>query len=220
MSIVRSTVALAPSNKVGVGGPEAERSPILPIELNGVSVSINGAAAGLSFVGNSSKEIDFVVPIGLSTGVATFVINNNGTVIRGTLNIVAAQPDIFTIPPGPGGRAVVCNVTNAGSGCIMEPFSVTTAESGTGNQIPTILEIHLTGVRGAIPSEVSVTIGTTAITATTVRNNVNLFGEDLITITLPASLAGAGDVPVVVTLTRSGTFMSRGTATAPRITIN
>ncbi len=219
LGIVRSSVALAPSDKAGVGGSETARSPILPVELNGVSVSINGAAAGLYFVGNASKEIDFVVPIGLSTGVATFVINNNGTVIRGTLNIVAAQPDVFTIPRGPGGRAVVCNVTNVGSGCITEPFSVTTT-STAGAQVPTVLEIHLTGVRSGIPSEVSVTIGTTAITASTVTRNVNMFGEDLITITLPASLAGAGDVPVVVTLARSGTFMSRGTATAPQIKIN
>ena len=220
MSIVRSTVALAPSDKTGAGGPEAERSPILPVELNGVSVSINGAAAGLYFVGNASKEIDFVVPIGLSAGVATFVINNNGTVIRGTLNIVVAQPDIFSSTHDAGGRAVVCNVTNtAVSGCVIEPFSVTTADS-TGAQVPTVLEIHLTGVRGSTPSQTSVTIGTTAITPSSVRNNVNMFGEDLITITLPASLAGAGDVPVVVTVTRSGTFMSRGTATAPQIKIN
>ncbi len=220
LSIVRSSVALAPSDKAGVGGSETARSPILPIELNGVSVSINGAAAGLYFVGNASKEIDFVAPIGLSTGVATFVINNNGTVIRGTLNIVAAQPDIFSTTHAAGGRAIICNVTNtAVSGCVMEPFSVTSADS-TGTQVPTVLEIHLTGVRGAITSEVSVTLGTTAITSSTVRRNVNMFGEDLITITLPASLAGAGDVPVVVTLTRSGTFMSRGTATAPQIKIN
>jgi len=192
----------------------------LPIELNGVSVSINGAAAGLYFVGNASKEIDFVVPIGLSAGVATFVINNNGTVLRGTLNIVIAQPDIFSTTHAAGGRAIICNVTNtAVSGCVMEPFSVTSADS-TGTQVPTVLEIHLTGVRGAIPSEVSVTLGTTAITASSVRNNVNMFGEDLITIALPASLAGSGDVPVVVTLTRSGTFMSRGTTTAPQIKIN
>ncbi len=216
-SMIRSAGALAPSSKTAGGGSETERSPILPIELNGVSVSINGAAAGLYFV--SGSEIHFVVPIGVQLGVATVVVNNNGKVFRGFVAIVAAQPDIFTIPQGPGGRAVVCNVTNAGSGCITEPFSVTTASGGA--QVPTVLEIHLSGVRGALPAEVSVTIGTTAITATTVKNNVNMFGEDLITVTLPASLAGAGDVPVVVTLTRSGaTFSSRGTATAPHITIN
>ncbi len=96
-----------------------------------------------------------------------------------------------------------------------------TTTSGT-TLVPTVLEIHVTGVRGATPAEVTVTIGTTVIQATRVINNTNMFGEDLITITLPASLAGAGDVPVVVTLTRAGagTFMSRGTATAPHVTIN
>jgi uncharacterized protein (TIGR03437 family) len=218
-SIIRSTGTLAPSLKNAVGGPETERSPILPIELNGVSVSINGAAAGLYSV--SASEIHFVVPIGLKTGVATVVVNNNGKVFRGFVQIVTAQPDVFTTTRGPGGRAVVCNVTNVGSGCIMEPFSVTTADT-SGNQVPTILEVHVTGLRIVPASVVTVTIGTTAITATNVHPNLNFFGEDLITITLPASLAGAGDVPVVVTAspTGAGTFSSRGAATAPRITIN
>jgi uncharacterized protein (TIGR03437 family) len=218
-SIIRSTGTLAPSLKNAVGGPEIERSPILPIELNGVSLSINGAAAGLYSVNTS--EIHFVVPIGLKTGVATVIVNNNGTVFRGFVQIVASQPDIFTTTLGPGGRAVVCNVTNVGSGCIMEPFSVTTADS-TGAQVPTVLEIHATGLRSVPASAVTVTIGSTAIMATSVRPNLNFFGEDLITITLPASLAGAGDVPVVVTSAPAGagTFSSRGTATAPRITIN
>jgi uncharacterized protein (TIGR03437 family) len=217
-SMIRSTGTLAPSLKNAAGGPEADRSPILPIELNGVSLSINGAAAGLYSV--DSSEIHFVVPIGVSVGIATFVVNNNGKVFRGFAPIVPGQPDIFTIPQGPGGRAVVCNVTNAGSGCIMEPFSVTTPDSTTGTPLPTALEIKVTGVRGALASEVSVTIGTTVITPTRVINNVNFFGQDLITITLPASLAGAGDVPVIVTFTRGGTFTSRGTATAPKIRIN
>ena len=217
-SIIRSTGTLAPALKNAVGGPEVDRSPILPVELNGVSLSINGAAAGLYSV--NSSEIHFVVPIGVQVGIATFVINNNGKVFRGFAPIVAGQPDIFTIPQGPGGRAVVCNVTNTGSGCIMEPFTVTTADAVTGTQVPTLLEIKVSGVRGALVSEVSVTIGTTAITPIRVVNNVNFFGQDLITITLPASLAGAGDVPVIVTFTRGGTFTSRAAATAPRIRIN
>ena len=218
-SMTRSTGTLAPSSKNAGGGSETDRSPILPIELNGVSLSINGAAAGLYHV--EGGEIHFVVPIGLRPGIGTVVVNNNGKVFRGFVPLIGAQPDIFTIPRGPGGRAVICNVTNtAVSGCVMEPFSVTSADS-TGALVPTVLEIHLSGVRAALPAEITVTIGTTAITASSVRNNLNMFGEDLVTITLPASLAGAGDVPVVVTLTRSGgTVQSRATATAPHVTIN
>jgi hypothetical protein len=50
-----------------------------------------------------------------------------------------------------------------------------------------------------------------------------MFGYDLITITLPASLAAAGTVPVVVKvidIDGRGTFTSRAADTAPTITIN
>ena len=127
LSIAQATVDLAPSN-VSVSNnsaSESGRAPALPIELNGVSMAINGAACGLYFVGPS--KISFVVPKGLvpNTGSANYpiVVNNNGTVIRGNVVIVAAQPDIFTTTNGPGGRALVCNVTNPlVMGCVGEPF--------------------------------------------------------------------------------------------------
>jgi uncharacterized protein (TIGR03437 family) len=220
LSIVRSTVALAPSDKTAVGGSETDRSPILPIELAGVSVSVNGAAAGLYFVGDSPAEgIRFVIPVGVSTGVATIVVNNNGTVYRGFIQIVFSQPDIFTSTNDAGGTAMICNITNTSiSGCVTGPFKVTTATSA-GTQVPTVLEIYMTGVRSLTPAETRVTIGTTDITATSVRPNTNMFGQDFITITLPSSLT-PGDYPVVVTATRGTTSISsRGTATAPHVVI-
>src|SRR6202022_332285 len=136
-------------------------APALPIELNGVSVAINGAACGLYAVGSS--EIKFVVPVGLGPGTYNIVINNNGTVIRGSIVVVSAQPDIFTSTNGPLGRASVCNITNPAV-CSPEPFGVTTND-GTGNQVPTMLRMSLTGVRGTIASAITVTVGTTAIIA-------------------------------------------------------
>jgi uncharacterized protein (TIGR03437 family) len=212
-SLIQSAGTLAPGAKQAIGGSETDRNPIYPIELNGVAVSINGAAAPLYFV--SASELQFVVPIGIQPGIATIVVNNNGKVFRGYVPIVVSQPDIYTVPRGPGGRAVVCNRTAAGSGCIMEPFDVTTGG------VATLLEIHTTGLRGESINEVSVTIGSTAITPTNVINNINFFGEDLVTVALPASLAGAGDVPVVITVTKTGgPFQSRAAATAPKIRIN
>ena len=231
LSLVKSTVALASSDKNAVGGSETARTPILPVELNGVSVSVNGAAAGLYFVGDTPAEgISFVMPVGLSGGVATVVVNdqrnNNGTVFRGFVQIVPSQPDIFTSTNGAGGTAVVCNVTNtAVSGCVTGPFKVTTADS-SGTQVPTVLEIHLTGTRLALAAETKVSFvngtTTTDIIPTSVRPNTNKFGFDLISITLPASLAGAApiDYKLVVTVTKSGTaFTSRPSATAPQVTI-
>jgi len=204
-------------------GSEITRSPTLPIELNGVSVAVNGAAAGLIFVGKTSKEIQFIVPIGLTPGVATVVVNsriNGGTQFRGFLQIVAAQPDIFIRTDN---RALICNITNElVMGCLTEPFNVTSPDKN-GDNVQTVLQINLTGIRGALTSEVKVTIGTTDVTAADilrVRSHPDLPGLDLIDFRLPASLAGAGDVPVIVTVTKGGgTFTSRPAASAPLIEI-
>ena len=222
LAIVRSADPadpLASADATAVGGSETARKPILPIELNGVSVSVNGAAAGLYFVGNTSDEgIRFVVPIGVAIGIQPVVVNNNGRVFRGFLNVIAAQPDLFSTTGDAGGRVIACNVTDPTiGGCITEPFPLTSS-NGTAN-VTTVIEIHLTGVRGTTTGETQVAIGTTNIPASSVRVNTNNFGFDLITITLPSTLA-PGDYPVVVTVTRSGLVTtSRGTSTAPTITI-
>ena len=210
------------------GGSETLRSPALPVELNGVSVSVAGGAAGLYFVGDASKQINFVIPPALPPGLATVAINvlntgaNTDTLFRGLLQVIPGQPDIFSTTSDANGRAIAFNVTNP-SARTAEPFSVTSLNS-SGATVPTVIELSVTGVRGAAPAEITITVGTTAITGTailTVQPNREMPGFDIINFTLPASLAGAGDVPVQVTFLRAGlTTVSRPAATAPRITIN
>ena len=148
---------------------------------------------------------------------------NTDTALRGFVQIVAGQPDIFTTTNDAGGRAIVFNVTNPNARTA-EPFSVTSTDAG-GNTVPTVLELNLTGVRLATKAEISVTVGTTVISGdsiTLVKSNPEMPGFDIINFTLPASLAGAGDVPILVTFTRTGqtATTSRSTATAAHITIN
>src|SRR5262249_12681202 len=121
LSIVRSTVALAPSDAAVPNGAvieEGKRSPTLPVELNGVSVSVNAAAAGLYFVGNGSKQINFVMPISAPIGLGTVAVNindtgaNTDTALRGFMQVVSGQPDIFTTTNDANGRAAVVNVTD------------------------------------------------------------------------------------------------------------
>jgi uncharacterized protein (TIGR03437 family) len=220
LGIVRSATALAPSAKLACpagSSPDCAsenlRRPSLPVELNGVSVSIGGSSAPLYFV--SAGQINFVVPVGLvpNTGTNTypFVVNNNGVVTRGTIQIVAVQPDIFTTTSDAGGRAAVLTVDALG-----EPFTV-----------PTTLRITLTGVRGVVKSEITVRIGTTDLTGAAILTDAVPSGLNQtpgfyqIDVAVPASLAGAGDVPVIVTVTRSTVATaSRDAATAPRIQIN
>ena len=230
---MRSTIALAPSNALACTAPtgcasETQRSPALPIELNGVSVSINGAAAGLYFVGNAEKQINFVVPPGTRTGLNNVAVNildtgaNSDTMLHGLLNVLIAQPDIFTTTTDAGGRAGAVNVTNP-TARTAEPFSVTSVD-GSGNTVATVIELSVTGLRLAARQDITVTVGTTAITGDNivlVQPNLEMPGFDIIQFRLPASLAGAGDVPVQVTFTRAGvTTVSRPADTAPHITIN
>jgi uncharacterized protein (TIGR03437 family) len=200
-------------------------APSLPIELNGVSVAINGAAAGLYSV--SATEIKFVVPPGLApnTGTASYplVINIRDTpttnrVIRGLLVIVTTQPDIETSSNGPGGRALICNITTMAFPCLMEPFNVTSPDA-MGSPTPTKLEVHATGVRGPAgaltgASSINVVIGTTSIVASQLIIG-DLPGFDQIIITLPSNVDRGDNLPVVVTV---GTATSRPTTASPPMT--
>ncbi len=175
------------------------------------------------------KEFASSCRLACSAGVATFVINNQGTVYRGFVRVVVSQPDIFTSTNDAGGDAVICNVTDpvaSGMGCIMGPFKVTSPVDSSGTLGPTVLDLWVTGVRFALPAETKVSFvngtTTTDIVPTSVRRNTNKFGFDLITIVLPPSLAGTApiDYKLIVTVTKaSGTFTSRPAATAPQVTI-
>jgi len=193
-----------------------------------VSVSVNGAAAGLHFVGNTSKQINFVVPISLALGVGRVAVNifdagaSSDTILRGFVPIVVSQPDIFSSTKDADGRAIAMNVTDPMSRTL-EPFNVTSPDA-SGNNVATVIELSVTGVRSIVPAEVTVTVGTTAITGADivfVGPNKEAPGIDFINFKLPASLAGAGDVPVLVIVNKGAiTVTSRPPSSAPHITIN
>lgn len=210
--------------KTGVGS--ISRVFQLPIELSGVTMTINGAACGLKAV--SRRQITFTVPLGVfpTSGtevVRPVVINNNGTIIRGNVTIVLARPDVFRtdLIPAPGGRARLQNVVNRVP--TTEPFNVRTVRIRGGVRVPTILRLYATGI--FIPNAAAVTyavrIGnvTIAVPASTapVPREPGVYSIDF---TLPPELRSAGDQPVVLTVTVGGlTFTSRLDDTAPRTSI-
>ena len=219
---------------------ESHRAPSLPFELGGVSLSIANASAGLFFV--SPNEIDFLVPKGLAattgTNTVPVVINIRETggvrTVRSLMQITTVQPDIFTSSNGPDGRAVVTNVTNPllATGT-PEPFTVTTTYTDSSGMMVTAqtkLRLLLTGVRGVAPSAVTVRLvkvsdnSTTditgsQITALTATDMPGVFQLDFL---LPSTLAGAGDVAVIVIVNNGQTPnpQSRPADTAPRFRIN
>ena len=223
---------------------ESMRRPALPVELGGVTLSVGGAAAGLYFVG--PEEIQFVVPVGLAaqTGTNTYPVvitirGDGGTVrtVRSTLQVPAAQPDIFSTTGGAGGRAAVTNVTNPLlSTGTPEPFTVTTTYANAQGQSvteATRLRLVLTGVRGVSRANITVRIVKADNTTTDITSagdpvgiptdpvTTDMPGVFTLDFRLPASLAAAGDVRVVVLVTSGGvTYASRPADTAPAFRIN
>jgi uncharacterized protein (TIGR03437 family) len=204
-----------------------QRRFTLPIELSGVTMTINGAACGLKRV--SQRQVIFVVPPGLSvsstsnTAVYPVVLNNNGIVIKGSITIVPARPDVFTdLPtPGPFGRARVFNATNAPF-LNREPFNVTTIKRKGGRRVPTVLRVYVTGVNNFNAAAFTIRVGSREIVGATVLTGAVLIepGVYAVDFTLPPELNTAGDVPIIVNVTVNGqTYTSRLDDTAPRIRI-
>ncbi|MCA1817144.1 MAG: hypothetical protein LC746_12175 [Acidobacteria bacterium] len=248
-TLANGTKSVCPSGISCDAASESQHRPPLPFELGGVSLSVNGAAAGLYFV--SPNEIQFVVPPGLAalTGTATYpvviTIRSGAGVrtVRTVLQVVAAQPDLYTTTSTFGSnRAAVTNVTNPLlSTGTPEPFTVKTTYVDSNAQsvtAQTVLRLVLTGVRdpavtplgGLAASTFTVRItksdnSTVDITGSSVpraaqpTDTPGVFTLDFV---LPDSLAAAGDVSVtVVVATGGGTFTSRTAADgAPKFRIN
>lgn len=203
------------------GVSNARRFPA-PLELRGASIAIDGFAARMT--GVRSGGLDFIIPPDVTEGTKQLVINHNGNVFQGTINIIRVQPDILTCTQGPcsagGGRARLLNVTNPAN-VQSEPFTVTTVTPS--GALPTKLRLFLTGVQGVMANAVTIQIGSVSIVSPSILNNAtqsDFPGVFTFDFTLPSSLAGAGDVPIVVSVLSNGqTYQSRQGASAPRLQI-
>ena len=196
----------------------------LPMELSGVTLSINGAMCGLKSV--SSNEITFVVPRALQSAVTgtkyPFVVTNNGVRFGGDVAIVPTRPDVFTTSavPGPGGRAALENVTNRVH--TTEPFTVRTIVERGERKVQTILRLRATGILDRTAAQLTVRIGSSTISGAEILTNAKevepgVFEFDF---RLPGSLNGGGDLPVVLQAVEGTTFfLSRLDDTAPKVRI-
>lgn len=193
----------------------------LPIELSGVSVTINGVACGLRSVGQ--RRIEFVVPPAIASAVTgtifRFTIHNNGVLMKRWITIVPTRPDIFAKDGyvGPGGRAKLFNVTN--TVFTGEPFTVRTIKRRGNLLVPSVLRLYLTGVENVGTTVMTIRIRDQSVVA---RANPVLVEPGIYTVDfeMPVGLMGAGDQPIVVSvLVDSVTFNSRLDDTSTRLFI-
>lgn len=200
------------------------RSFVLPIELSGVSMTLNGAACGIRSV--TAHKVEFVLPAYIATAPAgtsyPLVLFNNGLVMKTNVTLVPARPDIFNFEGiiGPGGRTKVYNVTNRVR--TTEPFTVTTRRIKPFGRVASILRVYLTGAQAATPSNTTIRIGSFGTLVVPVLTNAVQVEPGVYTIdfALPPGLDRGGDQPIIITITINGvSFSSRLDDTATRVRI-
>ncbi len=208
--------------RTGVGS--LERSFQLPIELGGVTVTINGAACGLKSI--SRRQIVFQVPRGLLSEVTgteyPIVVNNNGIVFRGKVTIIPARPDLYSTNevPGPNGRAIAFNVTNRVH--TTEPFTAHTILIRGGRRVSTVLRVRMTGIQDVPASAITLRIGGFIVFGNRIIGEpVEVEpGVFILDFELPPLIDGAGDVPIIIEVGGGGSvFQSRLDDTAVKVNI-
>ena len=176
-----------------------------PFQLKGVSATVGGKAARLSFV--SPTQINLTVPNNVTLSDQSLVlINNNGKLFRGRLGVLDVSPGVFTVDSSGSGNAVVkCGVRNANGTLTLSdpPCKVGTAD------VPNVIRIFGTGWR--FSPLVGLSIGSVDLETKLVYVGPDLTdaakfnGIDIIEAKLTTDLAGMTDQDVVVKTTINGT---------------
>lgn len=186
----------------------------LPIELGGVSVSVDGKPAGLFFV--SPNQLNILVPAGLQPGKAQIAIELNDEVIAlGVLTLNEVAPSLFTadasgkgIPAGvalrtksngqqsyealarfEGGKAVPVVITRrSGESVFLLLFGggIRTATDTDGN------------AGNGVAENVTVTIGGVNVPVTYAGRAPGFAGLDQLNIQLTATVPSGDNLPLVV----------------------
>jgi uncharacterized protein (TIGR03437 family) len=215
-----SGTSVAPDSLVGAFGTSlatasqgASALP-LPTSLAGTIVKVKDSTntertASLLFV--SAQQVNFVMPAGTALGDATVTItNSNGVISTGTINVMTIAPGMFSANQNGSGVALGFVLRYQGGGApIYQDIARFDAAQNKYVSVPVTLSsdgianlvLLATGVRKRSSlSAVTVTIGGLSVPVNFVGELPDYPAYDKVQVTLPPSLAGRGEVDVVVTV--------------------
>jgi len=176
--------------------------------LGGVTVTVKDSAgvsrpAGLYYV--SHGQIDYLMPAGTAPGVATVTVGKTASAAL----ISSVAPGLFTANGNGKGvaAAIAVRVSSngakvpvqvfqcGGAGCVSVPMDLG-APTDT-----LVVELYGTGIRGRTsPSNVVAQIRGVPAQIAYAASQLQFDGLDQVNVYVPRSLAGAGEVPVVLTV--------------------
>jgi uncharacterized protein (TIGR03437 family) len=184
----------------------------LPTTLGGVTVTLkdaNGGAFPAPLFYVSPNQVNWLVPRGAATGVATVTLANGSATFTGTAMIAPTAPGIYTSNLS-GQGPVAAQVTDG------QTYSNTSqcSAAGTCTLLPIdvasrpYLILYATGIRGAAQANVSVKIGNIDAPVTYAGPQGAYAGLDQVNVTLPNTLKGRGQL--VVTVAANGQTANMG----------
>lgn len=193
LSVAPGTIASAFGTQLATGTTLAPAGP-LPTTLGGTTVYVNGIAAPLFFV--SATQVNYLIPASTVPGpVQVVVVAGNGTVSRGTLNVLQSAAAIFTAKAdGTGAPAAVASGDGANFNINVANPDGTPAPIDAGN----FVALFGTGMRFA-SGPVTISIGGTNVTPLFVGAQGAFDGLDQVNLQIPAALAGRGEVDLIIT---------------------
>lgn len=216
-ALASEAIASLFGTNLAAGAMAASTLP-LPTSLGGVTLNVRDAlgterAAPLFYV--SPTQINFQIPPGTSEGSAILnVLLNNTAVGQGTANIVAVAPGIFTANVSGQGIpvAIIQRVKADGT----QEFDLVAQYDGSQWVMRSIdlgaagdtvyLQLYGTGIRNrSSVSAVTVTIGGVTTTLDPAKFEYagpapGFAGLDQVNVILPRSLAGRGDVALILSV--------------------
>lgn len=213
-------VTIAPESIASVFGTglatAARSAPSLPLptDLNGTKVRVIDSQgierlAPLFYV--SPTQINYQIPAGTSAGLATISVGtNNNLVGAGVINVAATLPGVFAAAAnGTGYAAANIQRVRNGSSTFEDVVRFDSAQNkyvpipidfGAGND-ELYLVLYGTGIRGhGGLNNVRATVGGVESEVVYASGHCCYVGVDQVNIRLPNSLAGRGDVDVVLTV--------------------
>ncbi len=211
--------SLAPATIVSLFGKELAVTPAsnevlpLPTKLNGTSVKVRDSTcverlAPLFFV--SPTQINFQLPVGTATGAATLIAYNEaGAVSLGTINVNPVAPGLFAANANGQGvaAAVVLKLKSDGTQ-LFEPvarfdtvqnrYLAAPIDLSSSNEAAFLI-LYGTGLRyRSSLAAVTATLGGINAEVLYADSQGQFAGLDQVNLRLPKTLAGRGEVDVVL----------------------
>jgi uncharacterized protein (TIGR03437 family) len=204
-SFAPNSIAAAFGNNILVG-PPASAAPPLPTQLSGISVNVEDSlgfnrSAPLYFV--SANQVNFLVPVGTAAGTAVVTLVGAAQPLSAIIQI-GFWPELFTVGPNlaaayavrvaPDGTQTVLPLYD-GQRLGVAPIPLDLSQPG---QVYLIL--FGTGFDTVAQGTTTATIAGVAAPVTYAGPQPSYPGLDQINILLPATLVGAGQAKIAVSM--------------------